>query len=159
MTDRFEYQLESLLKKRLLEQDAARAEETAAREIVDVRRKAAEAVSKTIDVTEQELRKQYAHGSALDPEEQRRLMTYLTHQRKELDKKRSEVEQAVKMHEDMLRNLEAARCSVKTLEKHREGRRTEFSLEWQRAEQKRVDELWLMREHHDDRKTLYRVEE
>ncbi|GEM_PF-3489563 len=159
MGDRFEYQLESLLKKRLMEQDVARAEEATAHALVDTRRAEAEAIEKIIGTTEQDLREQYAHGSELDTEKQALLLTYLAYQRKQLEKKRSAVDAAVTAHEETMRHLEAARCSVKMLEKHREGRRTQFSLEWQRAEQKRVDELWLMREHHSDRESLYRVEE
>jgi hypothetical protein len=159
MSSTFAYQLESLLKKRLLDQDVARAEEAAARELMEAHRTEAGLIEKTIDVTEQELRGQYTRGRELDLEQQQLLLTYLTHQRKELEKKRAKLAHAVTVHEDTARNLEAACCSVKTLEKHKEGRHAEFFSEWRRAEQKRVDELWLMREHRGERSVLYRQDE
>ncbi len=159
MTDKFEYQLESLLRKRRLEQDVALAEEVAAREVVDARRQEAALLEQTVDLTEQELREQCAQGRDLDSGRQALLQTYLAHQREQLKRKRSDVNQAARAHEHTVQNLEFVRCGVKTLEKHKEGRHTQFSIEWQRTEQKNVDELWLMRAHHDDREILYRLEE
>jgi hypothetical protein len=145
MANGFKYKLESFLRKRRLDRDEARAEEITAHAALVSSRQKVEEVEKVIDATQQEIREQSVLGVELDPERQRLLSTYLMHQHDDLKKKQSDAEQAAKTHEETARNLETVFREVKTLEKHREGRRGQHSVESQRIEQKHSDEMWLNR--------------
>jgi hypothetical protein len=149
----FRYSLEALLKKRRLDKDVVKAEELAARAVVEAKRKEVDGVRAAIAAAEQQLREAMVPGAEIDREGRDVLAAYSKDQHEILKKLQLELERAEKVHEDIRRNFEIIFKDVKTLERHRDNRKTEFVAESERSAQHRADELWLMRTGRDAPKT------
>lgn len=142
---RFRYRLESLLRKR--ESDAVQLhhEQTEAHQRVDACARDVEAISAAIAHTEVHMRSLGQEGTAIDPDTQGRLRTYLKMLMADRERKRHKLAEARREYDDIGTRLRHTREGIKALEKHREGRRADFEVQWRRREQTAADELWLMR--------------
>jgi hypothetical protein len=143
---RFQYQLDSLLKKRTAERDELLHERSGAQAEVNVRQSVWEEVRNEVDRLEQELRGVAGFGMTLDPEEQARLRVYLRDRREDAAAKQRTLDEAEQALAGIEAALRVAQESIRTLEKHRAGQRSEFEAQWRRREQGLMDELWLLHE-------------
>ena len=142
---RFKYQLEALLKKRRSELDAAIAEEAAAVQALEGMKKQRAQIEDSIARTEEEMRAASSPGRPIEQEKLDLARKYLRQKREELERKEQEVQKAEKLCEQLRQQKNTIRQSIKTLERHREAKRTEREFELRRAEQRGLDELWLLR--------------
>ena len=143
---RFQYQLDSLLKKRGAERDEQLHERAGAQHEVEQCRVAFQAACEEVMRLEQLLRGVASFGKALDLDEQARARDYLRDCRDQAAERRVALDQA----EDRLTAIEArlrvTHESIRTLERHRDGQRQDFEAQWRRREQGLMDELWLLHE-------------
>jgi len=142
---KFRYSLESMLKVRQLERDTIAQQEASARAVLQQQERAAQEIQGRIAVTEIEIRSLSGVNTRIEPDREMRLRVYLDHARDELKAKMVEVEQANHVHQQLAKQLSRARQGIKALERHREHKAEEHFTEWQRAEQKGSDDLWLLR--------------
>lgn len=142
---RFRYSLDSLLRKREMELDQLRHEQSLARQCVDSCERDLEAVQTAIGHAEVRLRALGCEGAAIDPDTQTRLRTYLKMLVVDLVAKQGRLDNARRVYDEIGVKVRTAREGIKALEKHRDGQRADFDAEWRRRDQATADELWLAR--------------
>lgn len=150
-SERFRYALEALLRRRRADWKTVKMEEAQAGSIVDRRNDEVDQAKGGVAETEQLLRQERRDGAAIDPRREHLLGGYLSLQRKGLEDSQRALKSARDMHERIRTNLEGISRGIKSLEKHREGREIEHKFEQGNREQKRVDELWLLRRRRNDK--------
>ncbi len=144
-SERFRYALEALLRRRRSDWKTVKMEETTASKVVDDRNSEVDQARGIVEETEQSLRHARRDGVEIDPNRQHLLAGYLSLQREVLGQRQHALGQAREMHERIRTSLEGVTKGIKSLEKHREQREADHNVQQGAAEQKRVDELWLLR--------------
>lgn len=142
---RFRYRMEPLLKARQWDLDVAKADEARARTVVRERAEASERVQRAIVEVEATIRQAYTAGASIDADRHQRLTILLKTRRSELQERLLELQQAEKLHEQTQRQVQRVKQGVLTLEKHKEGQKSERDQDLFRHEQKQMDDLWLLR--------------
>jgi flagellar export protein FliJ len=142
---RFRYQLESVLRKRESDSEQLRHRQAEVRMRLDDCTQALEAVQNSMEQVETQLRGTSREGAAIDPDQQTRLQTYLKMLRTDHAAKKKKLDAVQVEYDDVCAEVRTAQKEIKTLEKHRDGRRSEFDAHWNRKDQSAADELWLLR--------------
>jgi len=134
-----------MLKVRRLERDTIAQQEARAHAVWQRHESEAQEIRGRIVETEDQIRALGGVNTRIDPDREMRLRVYLDHARDELSAKLAEVEQANRAHQQLAKQLSRAGQGIKALERHREHKAEEHFTEWQRADQRGSDDLWLLR--------------
>ncbi len=147
---RFRYSMDPLLKVRRWDADIAKAEEMRALHDVNERARETREIGESIAGLETSIRETY-QGGAINAQWCVTLSRFLECRRQDFRGKQDELRQAENAHAQVRYKLHTAKQGVLTLEKHRDGKRSEHELNAQREEQKLADDLWLQRFKHGDK--------
>jgi chromosome segregation ATPase len=142
---RFRYQLESVLRKHESEMEQLRHRQTEVKLRMDTCARELDAVREEVAQTETQLRGMSREGAPIDPDQQSRLKMYLKVLNTDMEKKKEKLQVVEREYDDVCAQVRTAQKEIKTLEKHRAGRRSEFDTYWSRKDQTAADELWLLR--------------
>lgn len=142
---RFYYPIESVLRVRRWDLDAARAEQECAGRVLNERNDEAHQLGASIAALETMLREAHQQGAAIDMDWQRGLTAYLAGQRRDFQDKLEELRQAQHAYDATRLAVLEANQKLMVLEKHKEGKQQEHMQDYIRQEQKQSDDLWLMR--------------
>lgn len=141
----FRYQLESVLRKHESEMEQLRHKQAEVKQRMDTCARELEAVCDEVTQTEGRLRGASQQGAPIDPDQQSRLKTYLKMLVSDMETKKEKLKAAEQDYDEVCAEVRTAQKEIKTLEKHRAGRRSEFDAHWNRKDQAAADELWLLR--------------
>ena len=141
----FRYQLESVLRKHEAEMEQLRHKQAEIKQRMDTCASELEAVCNEVAQTETRLRGASQEGTSIDPDQQSRLKMYLKVLIADMDAKKEKLQAAEHEYDAVCTEVRTAQKEIKTLEKHRAGRRSEFDAHWNRKDQTAADELWLLR--------------
>ncbi len=140
---RFAYRLDTLIRLRSAERDAASAAAAQAAREVEQRSRECDAIVHAIERAEGELRALCASGESIAIDAQLRLQFYLRAERQRQRDKRRELDEATKVMDRLSTELQARSRDARALELHRERKRRAFDVERQRASLNAADEQWL----------------
>lgn len=146
----FRYRMEPLLKARQWDLDIAKADEIRARAVVKERAEASERIGRAIVEIEIAIRQASTAGANIDADHHQRLTILLKMRRAEHRERLAELQQAEKMHDQSRRHVQRVKQGVLTLEKHKEGQKSERDQDVFRHEQKQMDDLWLLRKRRNE---------
>jgi flagellar export protein FliJ len=149
-SERFRYALDALLRRRRSDWKTAKMEETQASRVVERRDEEVGQARHGVAETEELLRETRRGGAAIDPARWHLLSGYLSLQRKSLEDRQRALTRAQEVHERIRSGLETISRGIKSLEKHRDHREADHKIEQGNREQKRVDELWLLRRRRNE---------
>jgi flagellar biosynthesis chaperone FliJ len=142
---RFAYRLETLIRLRSAERDAASAAAAQAAREVERRSRECDAIVHAIEGAEAELRALCASGESIAVDAQLRLQLYLRAERQRHRDKRHELGEATKVMDRLSTELQERSRDARALELHRERKRRAFDVDQQRASLNAADEQWLAR--------------
>jgi len=142
---RFTYRLESLMRLRAAERDAAAMRKMLAERALERCLNQCDEIMRSVVRVENELRKRRAGGQAIAVDEELRAQRYLEMRRKELDVRRSSLVQARRELAQRTDELDNKRRDAKALEKQRHRMKARFVEDEMRAALKAADEQWLRR--------------
>lgn len=143
----FRYTLEPVLKKNNWDIDVLRLEAARAEGVVAQRRAEKDALQKTIEELEDELREVQTQNLAIERDNYERITAFLQHARKLLEEKQQHVEQAEKVHLQIVTQMRNLKLSTKGLENHKQRKRKAHQNEQERAQMLEADETWLISKH------------
>jgi chromosome segregation ATPase len=144
MTTRsFKYGLESLIKKRTWELEEEKRQEVELRREMEEWNRLVEEVLTKILSAESTLRESAAPESEFNATRIAALQEFLVHARQQLEERRQRAIEAERQHAGQLQKMHELHKSVKTLEKHKEGKKKEHELHWLQQELKGIDDQWL----------------
>lgn len=147
----FRYALEPIIKKNNWDIDVLRLEAAQAEAIVAQRRAERDALHKTIEELESELRRIQTDSPAIVRDKYERLIVFLVHARKLLEEKQQQVQQAEGMHAKIVAQMRSLKFSTKGLENHKQKKRRNHQTQQERAEMLEADETWLISKHKPQR--------
>lgn len=140
----FRYVLEPILKKNNWDIDVLRLEAARAEGVVAQRRAEKDVLHKTIGELENELRQVQTQNSAIARDKYERMMAFLEHARKLSEEKQQQIEQAEKVHVQIVTQMRNLKLSTKGLENHKQRKRKAHQTEQERAQMLEADETWLI---------------
>ncbi len=146
-TNSFQYQLDSLLKKRRMDYEQALTVYREAQDAYDRRKLECEKTRQLIERAEQGLRTANESGQIIDADEISRMKRYLSVCHEQALAEAETLRTADDALKAAIESMNQFRESIKTLEKHREGQQAEFVTEQTRKSEKSADDLWLARDH------------
>ena len=142
---RFRYQLDSVLRKHESDMEQLRHRQAEIKSRMDNCARELDAIREQVEQAQSRLRGASREGTAIDPDQQSRLTAYLKILHAEMEDKKAKLQAIEREYDDVCAEVRAAQKEIKTLEKHRAGRRSEFDIYWNRKDQTAADELWLLR--------------
>jgi flagellar export protein FliJ len=142
---RFHYRMEPVLSIRRWDMDAAKAEEVRAGRVLNDRSEEARQLGESIATLEASLREAFQQGASIDMNWHQRFVAFLASRRQDFKEKLDELRTAQLVYDEMRLALSKAKKNLMVLEKHKEGKQEANVLEEVRQEQKRMDDLWLLR--------------
>ena len=147
---RFQYSLESLLRKRNWELDVQRTEESRIREVLQKQQQEKQELETYIASLEQEIRESRARDSVLEPTRYQAMIAYINGQRDLLEQKVEQVRKTGDLHDRIIEQIKTQRKSIKSLEKHKDRKKKLHEMEANKWQLAQSDELWLMHRHRID---------
>lgn len=141
----FHYRLEPLARLRAAERDALKAELERAAGEVDRKARERDRVARGIERAEEDLRALRHGGAHLSVDAQLRVQRYLQQQRELKAARQRELDEAARVVEVKLGELQLKLQDTKALENHRERQRRQFDEVQLRGALNTADERWLGR--------------
>jgi hypothetical protein len=140
---RFRYPLDPVLRKTNWELDGLKIEETQAKKALQDKEKEADRVASRVTEAESELRA-LCWADSLNPDRLQAVRLFLRERQAELAKKRREVEQAKRVHDQVFDRLVRTKKTAKGLADHRTRKQRDHQLATERDQIKVLDDLWVM---------------
>jgi len=141
----FQYALDPIIKKNNWDINTLKIEAAQARGVVEKYIAESKGLRMKIAKLEQEIRDSQTRNSLIMCDKYEVTKTFLDHQHQLLAAKQKELEQAERVHEQIVAQLRSLKQSTKGLENHRRGKKKTYRMQQERAAIIEADEAWLMR--------------
>ncbi len=139
----FRYPMDPILKQYDWEINALKTELTTLNQALNNRMTEMQALTERVKTAEQEIMSLCRENMIIERGRKTIVEVYLRDQRVRAGEKQQEIDQARTLAESVFAQLNKKKQSQRSIEKHRERKKTDFDAEAIRVEALEADELWL----------------